>query len=63
VHNEIENTATRYSVLYLNDAFEVFNYWNAEAIAHDAIRSTAIRPSIVVGIDHAGERSIGADTL
>jgi enterochelin esterase-like enzyme len=62
-YDERENTATRYPVLYLNDAFEVFHYWNAEAIVRDAIRSSAIEPLIVVGIDHAGETEGPNDDL
>lgn len=54
-HNK-QNSGVRYPVLYLNDGYAVFTYWDAEATLYRLIRQGAIQPLIVVGIDNGGEK-------
>jgi len=46
----------RYPVLYLNDGYEVFAYWDLPSVVTPLIQQKRIVPLIVVGIDHAAER-------
>lgn len=62
-----EHSAERYPVFYLHDgqnlfddhrAFSYGQIWGAQHAATRLIHEGAIRPLILVGIDHAGERRI-----
>jgi enterochelin esterase-like enzyme len=55
-YHDKKNAGRRYPVFYLNDGYAVFHYWDAEATVYRLIRSGAIEPLIVVGIDNAGEK-------
>lgn len=62
-----ESSADRYPVLYLNDGQNLFedhrafvhgHTWQVKPTADHLIAAGVIRPLIIVGIDHAGERRI-----
>lgn len=55
-YSERQNASRRYPVLYLNDGYAVFAYWNAEDAIHKLAKAQTIEPVILVGIDNAGER-------
>src|SRR5207248_7939128 len=58
-----QHAKTRYPVLYLDDGYAVFAYWNAEQTVYRLVREQVIQPIILVGIDSAGEQGRSGENL
>lgn len=53
-YHDSENAGKSYPVLYLNDGITVFRRFNIEETVHNLIKTGAIEPLIIVGIDNGG---------
>lgn len=61
-YRQASNAKIRYPVLYLNDGNTVFRRYDLEKTVHGLIRSGAVVPLIVVGIDNGGATDTSTNT-
>lgn len=53
-YRDSQNKEKSYPVLYLNDGIMVFHGFNIEETVHNLIKTGAIQPLLIVGIDNGG---------